>query len=256
MILVIDIGNTNIKLGVFDGNTLKCSWRMRSDTLRTGDEYGISLMQFLKSENIERDDIKGSIMSSVIPQLNYTIEHMLNYYTQTTPIVISPGVKTGLNLKYDNPRELGSDRIVTSVAAAKKYKPPLIVVDFGTATTFNAISANNEFLGGCILPGVKSSLEVFTSQTAKLPRIEFQKPKTVICRTTVANLQAGVIYGLVGQVNHILRQMKAEMGDENIKVIATGGLSELVADETDIDVIDRPLSLYGLKMIYDLNRRG
>ncbi len=253
MILVIDIGNTNVKMGVFKGNELIKSWRMHSDAQRTGDEYGISLKQAFQEEGIRSADIEGSILSSVIPQMNYTIEHMLNYYTGTKPLMVSPGVKTGLNIKYDNARELGSDRIITSVAAVKKYGAPVIVVDFGTATTFNAVNERKEFLGGCIVPGIKTAVDALTAKAAKLPRVEFQKPKTVICRSTIANIQSGLINGTIGTVNYILRLMKREMGSESVKVVATGGLAELVKDETDIDVVDRTLSLYGLKYLYDLN---
>lgn len=254
MVLALDVGNTNIKIGLFDGDDLVFSWRMATDLLRTADEYGISLMQLLSSGNIKAEDIEGTIVSSVIPQLNYTIEHMLDYYLHSKPIMVGPGVKTGLNIMYENPREVGSDRIVNSVCAYNKYGGPVIVVDFGTATTFNAISKDGRFLGGCICPGVKTAVEALVNATAKLPTIELVKPAKVINKSTVTNMQAGATYGVVGQVRYILETMKKEMGEKNIKVVATGGLSELVKDEVGlIDVVDRRLSLLGIKMVYDLN---
>jgi type III pantothenate kinase len=254
MILGLDVGNTNIKIGVYDGKKMLHSWRLATDFSKTADEYGIALIQLLESEGIAPKDIEGSIMSSVIPQLNYTVSHMLDYYFNATPIMVGPGVKTGLNIKYENPREVGSDRIVNSVSAFKKYGGPVIVVDFGTATTFNAINGKGEFLGGCICAGVKTSTDALTTAAAKLPRIELVRPPSVIGKTTISNMQAGIVYGLVGQVKHILQLMKYEMNEDNIKVVATGGLSELVQEDKDlIDIFDRRLSLNGLKIIYDLN---
>lgn len=254
MVLALDVGNTNIKIGLFDGDELIFSWRMATDLSRTADEYGISLMQLLSSGNVKAEDIEGTIVSSVIPQLNYTIEHMLDYYLHSKPIMVGPGVKTGLNILYENPREVGSDRIVNSVCAFNKYGGPVIVVDFGTATTFNAISKDGKFLGGCICPGVKTAVEALVNATAKLPTIELVKPAKVINKSTVTNMQAGATYGAVGQVRYIIETMKKEMGEKHVKVVATGGLSELIKDEVGlIDVVDRRLSLLGIKMVYDLN---
>ena len=254
MVLAFDVGNTNIKIGVFDGDDMIYSWRMATDLLRTADEYGIALMQLLQSGGITPSQITGTIVSSVIPQLNYTIEHMITYYLHSKPLMVGPGIKTGLNIQYENPREVGADRIVNSVCAYNKYGGPVIVVDFGTATTFNAISKDGRFLGGCICPGVKTSLDALVRSTAKLPTIELAKPKQVICKTTVSNMQAGITFGVIGQVRYILETMKKEIGEKNIKVVATGGLSELVKDEVGlIDIVDRRLSLLGIKMIYDLN---
>lgn len=254
MVLAFDIGNTNIKIGLFDGDDMIYSWRMATDLVRTADEYGIALMQLLQSGGIAASQITGTIVSSVIPQLNYTIEHMIDYYLHSKPLMVGPGIKTGLNIQYENPREVGADRIVNSVCAFNKYGGPVITVDFGTATTFNAISKDGKFLGGCICPGVKTSVEALVNSTAKLPTIELVKPKSVICKNTVSNMQAGVTFGVIGQVRYILEAMKREMGEKNIKVVATGGLSELVKDEVGIiDIVDRRLSLLGIKMVYDLN---
>ena len=254
MVLALDVGNTNIKIGLFDGDEMIQSWRMATDLVRTADEYGIALMQLLRSGGVEPSQIDGTIVSSVIPQLNYTIEHMRDCYLHTKRLMVGPGITAGLNIQYENPREVGSDRIVNSVCAYNKYGGPVIVVDFGTATTFNAISRDGRFLGGCICPGVKTSVEALVNATAKLPTIELVKPSRIIGKTTVTNMQAGVTYGVVGQVRYILETMKKEMGEKNIKVVATGGLSELVKDEVGlIDVVDRRLSLLGIKMIYDVN---
>ena len=254
MVLAFDVGNTNIKIGLFEGDDMIYSWRMATDLVRTADEYGIALMQLLQSGGITPSQISGTIVSSVIPQLNYTIEHMISYYLHSKPLMVGPGIKTGLNIQYENPREVGADRIVNSVCAYNKYGGPVITVDFGTATTFNAISKDGKFLGGCICPGVKTSVEALVKSTAKLPTIELAKPKHVICKNTVNNMQAGVTFGVIGQVRYILEVMKKEMGEKNIKVVATGGLSELVKDEVGlIDVVDRRLSLLGIKMVYDMN---
>ena len=254
MILCLDVGNTNIKAGVFKAGELLNSWRVAADYNKTADEYGIALIELLKSAGISPKDIRGAIVASVIPQLNYTLEHMLDYYFKAKPIMVSSDVKTGLDFKYENPRELGADRIVNSVCAFKKYGGPLIVVDFGTATTFNAISSKGEFLGGCICPGVKTSLESLVKSAAKLPRIELVKPKSVIGRNTIASMQSGAVFGLAGQVRNIVGLIKEEMNEPNVKVVATGGLSEFVREEKGlIDIYDRRLSLDGLKMVYDLN---
>ena len=257
MLLVIDIGNTNIKLGVYNGDELVTSWRMSVKVTRTSDEFGISMLNLFASEKMSFEDIDGIIMSSVVPSLNYTIEHACEYYMHLTPLVIGVGIKTGLNIKYSNPGELGADRIVNSVAAYKLHGGPCIIVDFGTATTFNAISKNGEFLGGCIAPGIKSSLESLTNNAAKLPRVELTKPENIINKNTISNIQAGTIYGFTGLVDYIVKKMKAQIGDANVKVIATGGLSELIVDEKKdiIDVVDRYLTLKGLKFIYDMNKQ-
>ena len=227
MVLALDVGNTNIKIGLFDNDEMIHSWRMATDLVRTADEYGIALMQLLSSGGVTPSQIEGTIVSSVIPQLNYTIEHMLDYYLHMKPIMVGPGIKTGLNIQYENPKEVGSDRIVNSVCAFNKYVGPVIVVDFGTATTFNAISKDGRFLGGCICPGVKTSVEALVNATAKLPTIELVKPSKVICKNTITNMQAGVTFGVVGQVRYILETMKKEMGEKNIKVVHVPGTFEL-----------------------------
>lgn len=256
MLLVIDVGNTNIKLGVYKEDKLVTSWRMSVKVTRTSDEFGITMLNLFASEGMTFSDIDGIIMSSVSPSLNYTIEHACEYYMKIKPIVIGVGIKTGLNIKYSNPQELGADRIVNSVAAYKLYGGPCIIVDFGTATTFNVISDKGEFLGGCIAPGIKSSLDSLVNNAAKLPRVELTKPDNVINKNTIANIQAGTIYGFTGLVDYIVKKMKEETGFSDMKVIATGGLSQLVVNEKEdiIDVVDRYLTLKGLKFIFDMNK--
>ncbi len=254
MILAIDIGNTNIKFGVFDKDKLTASYRVSSRQTATADEYGVALSSLLASDGIEKKEIKGIIISSVIPSLNYTIEHMCDYFFKVKPIMVGPGTKTGINVKVDNTKEVGADRMVNSVAAYKKYGGPIIVIDFGTATTFNAITGAGEFIGGAISPGIKSSLDSLVNNTAKLPRIELESPRHAIAKNTVTNMQAGIVYGFAGLTEFIVKKMKSELKEENIKVVATGGLGELISKEVGcIDVVDRTLTLEGLYYLYNLN---
>ena len=257
MILCIDIGNTNIKYGVFDGENLVASFRVASKRSSTADEYGVIVRDLLLSASIDRDMIDGIIMSSVIPQLNYTMEHMCEYYLGRKPLVVGPGIKTGINLIVDNPREVGADRIVNSVAAYKLYggKKPVICIDFGTATTFNVIGRHGELLGGVIAPGIKGSLDSLVNGTAKLPNIELELPGRVICRDTVTNMQAGLLYGFAGLVDGIVARIRRELGvrKNECVVVATGGLGTIIAEESDIDITDRTLTLVGLRLLYEMN---
>ena len=256
MILTLDIGNTNMKTALFDGMEMKQYWRLSTNRNRTSDEFGICLMNLLAYHGIDNGSIEGIIMSSVVPQINFTIEHMCRNYFGMEPMKIEPGVKTGINIKYENPRELGSDRIANAVAAYELYGGPCITIDFGTATSFGAISAKGEFLGGAICPGLKLAADALTENTAKLPRFELMKPECVIGRNTVANMQAGIVYGYIGQIKYLVNRMKKEMDVPNIKVIATGGLAVLVAGESSvIDVMDGLLTLKGLRLIYEKNRQ-
>ena len=254
MILTLDIGNTNIKTALFEGMEMKEYWRLSTNRNRTSDEYGMAMMNLLKHYDIDVAQVEGIMMSSVVPQINFTIEHMCRNYFGMEPMKIEPGVKTGINIKYENPRELGSDRIANAVAAYELYGGPCITIDFGTATSFGAISARGEFLGGAICPGLKLAADALTERTAKLPRFELVKPDNVIGRNTVANMQAGIVYGYIGQIKYLVDRMKREMGVEGIKVIATGGLAVLVAGESSaIDVMDGLLTLKGLRLIYEKN---
>lgn len=256
MIFVIDIGNTNIKYGVFEGDKIVASFRVASKKSSTADEYGTVVRDLLLSGGINREQIEGVIVSSVIPQLNYTIEHMCEYYLGKKPVMIGPGVKTGLNIKVDNPREVGADRIVNSVAAFKKYggQKPVICIDFGTATTFNVITETGEFIGGVIAPGIKGSLDSLVSSAAKLPNVELELPEKIIAKNTVTNMQAGLLYGFAGLVENVVLKMKRELGRDAF-VVATGGLSETIIKELpSVNAIDRTLTLDGLKILYDMNK--
>ncbi len=252
MIIVLDVGNTNTKIGIFDGDELALSLRLSSSMSKTGDEYGFYLVGMLKNKNISPSDITGGIISSVNPNLNYTFEHMLGFYFGVKPYIVGAGVKTGINVKYDNPKEVGADRIVGSVAAYNIYGGPCIVIDCGTATTFNVVSANGEYLGGAIAAGLKSSADALYTGTAKLPKVELTVPKNVIGKTTITNMQSGLVYGYVSMIEGMVARIKKEIGKE-VKVIATGGLSEIVSSCSNvIDVVDRTLTLKGLKIVYDL----
>lgn len=254
MILVMDVGNTNIKIGLFQDKKLIDSWRLSSKVTRTSDEYGIVMDEMFRNRGYATKDVTGCIISSVIPALNYTLEHMCVYYFDIKPLIVGPGVKTGLNIKYDDPKEVGSDRIVNSVAAYNIYGGNCIVIDFGTATTFNVINANGEFLGGAICAGINMSRDGLMQNAAKLPGVELKKPKNVIGKNTIANMQSGLIYGFVGMIEYLVGRMKQELNVEKVTVVATGGFSKLVSSESSvIDYIDKTLTLEGLRMIYELN---
>jgi type III pantothenate kinase len=255
MILVFDVGNTNIVLGVYKDKELMDYWRIATDTQKTSDEYGILIKQLFTHENYKMEDMEAVVISSVVPPIMYTLEHMTRKYFNREPLVIGPGIKTGMNIKYDNPKEVGADRIVNAVAGYEIYGGPLIIVDFGTATTYCAISKNGEYLGGAISPGVRISMDALYQKTAKLPRVELVKPETVICKNTITSIQSGVIFGYIGQVDYIVKRMKKELGSDNVKVIATGGLSKLIASESEtIDVVNGMLTLEGLRIIYERNK--
>ena len=256
MIICIDIGNTNVKYAIFDGDQLKFSFRVATDMKRTSDEYGAQLVSMLAFNGVSAEDVTGGIFSSVVPSLDYTIDHMLRLYLGIVPKQIAPGLKTGLSMRADNAREVGADRIVNNVSAIKKYGAgkPIVVVDFGTATTFNIINAKYEFIGGVIAPGIRGSLDSLVSGTAKLPRVEIEAPKSVIATNTVTNMQAGIVFGFAGLVEFIVKKIKAELKTEDVITVATGGFSEIIAKETKcIDVIDKMLTLNGLIYLYDLN---
>jgi type III pantothenate kinase len=258
VILVLDVGNTNTVLGVFKEKELLVEWRLSTDAKKTADEYGIQVMQLFYQRNIGTELIRGVIISSVVPNIMYSIEHMIRKYFKLTPMVVGPGIKTGINVKYDNPKEVGADRIVNAVSAHEIYKRSLILIDFGTATTFCAISKDANYLGGTICPGIKIASEALFERAAKLPRVELIKPDTVICKNTISSMQAGIIYGYIGQVDYIVSKMKIEMvnmGEEEPYVVATGGLAKVISeDSTTIDDVYANLTLEGLRMIYEKNK--
>ncbi len=254
MILAMDIGNTNIKTALFDGKEMFKYWRMSTSITSTSDEYGIRLTSMFDHEKVPTDVVDGIVVSSVVPTINYTIDHMLQNYFGRVPLFVAPGVKTGINIRYENPRELGSDRIANAVATYEEYGGPTIFIDFGTATTFGVVDAEGSFLGGAICPGIKLSSEALVTGTAKLPRFELARPEHVIGRTTLSNLQSGMYYGYVGLVRNIVRKIRQELGEEAY-VVATGGMALMIAEESKaIDKLDGLLTLKGLRMIYERNR--
>ena len=255
MLLVFDVGNTNMVIGIYKDKSLVKDWRICTDIHKTSDEYGMLIGNLLAHDNIDIKSIDDVIISSVVPNVMHALENFCIKYCEKKPMIVGPGIKTGLNIKYDNPKQVGADRIVNAVAAIEKYGSPLIIVDFGTATTFCAISDKAEYLGGTICPGLKISSEALFNGAAKLPRVELIKPGKTICKATLEAMQAGIIYGYVGQVEKIISMMKKELGSEDIKVVATGGLSSLIHSETDsIDHIDKFLTLEGLRLIHLKNK--
>lgn len=255
MLLAVDVGNTNIVLGVYQGRELKVSWRISTNREQTGDEYGIIFKNLFAQAGIDDSQLSGMIVSSVVPPLMFSLEEMAKRYFRFDPLVVGPGMKTGLNIKIDNPREVGADRIVNAVAGIELYGGPLIIVDFGTATTFDAISRNGEYLGGAIAPGISISTEALFQRAAKLPRVELIKPKRVIGRDTISSMQSGIIYGFIGQVDGIVKRMTQEF-PEKPKVVATGGLAALlVADSETLEIVNPLLTLEGLLIIYERNKQ-
>lgn len=254
MILVVDVGNTNIVMGIYQGKELVNSWRLSTSKDKTSDEYGIQIRQLFDYAHVKKDDIEAIVISSVVPPLMPALEEMAHKYFDIKPLIVGPGVKTSMPIKYDYPKEVGADRIVNAVGAYELYGGPLIVVDFGTATTFDAISANGEYLGGAIAPGIGISTEALYTRAAKLPRIELIKPKTVIGKNTVMSMQAGIVFGFIGQTNDIINRMKKEIGGK-VYVVATGGWAWLISGESDcIDVVNPDLTLEGLRIIYERNK--
>ena len=255
MLLAINVGNTNIRFGVYEGKKMTAHWKLATNRSWTADEFGMHFVNFFNYEKLSISDIEAVIIASVVTPIMFSFEHAIEKYLKKKPIIIGPGVKTGINIKYENPRELGADRIANAVAAYELYGGPAIVVDFGTATTFNAISSKGEFLGGASCLGIMISAEAQYQRTAKLPKIDLAKHDSAIGRNTAVSMQLGVFHGYVGQVNHLVSKIKQEMKEENIKVIATGGLAKFIAPEAEsIDEVNGRLVLEGLRIIYEKNR--
>lgn len=254
MILVIDVGNTNITCGVYEGETLKTTFRITTKIPRTSDEYGMMLTDLLKMNGIEKKQIEGCIIASVVPKVMHALNSACIRYIECNPLVVGPGTKTGIKITTDNPREIGADRIVDVVAAYEKYGGPVLVMDFGTATTYDLVTEDGCFGVGITAPGIGISAKALWEDTAKLPEIEIKKPKSILAKETVSSMQAGLVYGQIGQTEYIVGQVKKESGLSNLKVVATGGLGRIIADETDvIDIYDKTLTLDGLRIIYQKN---
>lgn len=263
MLLVFDIGNSNIVLGTFEGKKLMRHWRISTDRQKTGDEYGMIINNLFTYQGIRMNDIKAIIISSVVPPLVVPMVKMCERYFHIRPLVVGPGIRTGIRLRYENPRAIGADRIVNVVGAFEEYGGPLIVIDIGTATTFDVVANNGDFIGGVIAPGIGTSSDALFQRAAQLPRIELVPPKQIICRNTIQGMQAGIIFGYVGQIDEIVRRIKAEMaekyvaegGQENIQVVATGGFARMIAKESaTIDHVDHFLTLEGLRALYERNQ--
>ena len=254
MLLVVDVGNTNTVLGLFDGAELVHDWRIRTVVDHTVDEYGMLIYNLYKTSRISSRKIRDIIISCVVPPMLNILEPLCRKYFSLKPLIVGPGVKTGMPIFYDNPKEVGADRIVNAVAGYEKYKQDLIIVDFGTATTFDYVSARGEYMGGCITPGIMISSEALFERAAKLPRVELSKPRSIVAKDTVSSMQAGIMYGYAGLVDGICERMKAEV-KSNPLVVATGGLAKIVAPETrNINVVDDMLTLEGLRIIYLRNK--
>ena len=256
MILVVDVGNTNITYGVFDGDELVSTFRMMSKTPRTSDEYGIMIREMLKKNDIDRQTIEGICVASVVPNIMHSLLGGLSKYVNESILSVGAGIKTGIKIITEAPTEIGPDRIVDAVGAYVKYGGPMLVIDFGTATTYDYITDKGEFAAGITAPGLRISAKALWEDTAKLPEIEIKKPKSIMAQETISSMQAGLVYGQIGQTEYIINQVKKESGRDDLKVVATGGLGRIIADETDmIQVYDPMLTLEGLRFIYDKNRK-
>jgi type III pantothenate kinase len=250
MLLVIDIGNSNIVCGIFEGQTLLSHWRLATDQRRTDDEYGMLFLSLLERASYNATQVTGAILSSVVPVLTSTFEDMVQTYFLHSPVIVTPEINSGLTLRYANPKEIGSDRIVTAAAAHDRYHANVIIVDFGTATTFCIVTKAGEYLGGVIAPGLGISAETLFTRTAKLPKVEIIRPKSVVGTDTVSGIQSGLLFGYVGLVEGVLRRIEQELGF-SCRVVATGGLSTIIARETESIHEVRPLlTLEGLELLY------
>lgn len=256
MILVIDVGNTNITFGVYEGKKLLTTFRMMSKMQRTSDEYGIGMRELLRINRVDYERLEGTIIASVVPNVMHALLNGVRRYLKTEPLIVGVGIKTGIRITSENPREIGPDRIVDVVAAYEKYGGPVLVLDFGTATTYDLVTQDGRFGVGITAPGIRICARALWEDTAKLPEIEIKKPDSILARETVSSMQAGLVYGQIGQTEYIVNQVKKETGYTDLKVVATGGLGRIIADETDaIDVYDSSLTLDGLRILYEKNRK-
>ena len=261
MLLAVDIGNSNTVLGVFKDGKLLTNWRIETDPNKSADEYGMLVTQLFSYESLEMSGVKDVIISTVVPSVLFTMQHMVQKYFNKRAIVVESGVKTGLIVKYDNPKQVGADRIVNAVAAYNKYGGPLIIIDFGTATTFCAVSEHAEYLGGTIAPGLKIASEALFEKTSMLPKVELDEPGQTICKNTIQSMQSGLVYGHMGMVEYMVKNMRKELeglteSGKPVTVVATGGLASMIENGVDcIDYVDKMLTLEGLEIIYRKNRK-
>lgn len=252
MVVTIDVGNSNITIGLFAGDVIKGTFRMTTKIPRTSDEYGIFFTDLLTARKIDTREVKAVIIASVVPDVMHSLTSGILKYFHVKPIIVGPGIKTGIKIATENPRELGADRIVDAVAAYELYGGPVLVIDFGTATTHDLVTADGSLVAGVTSPGLRISANALWNNAAKLPEIEIRKPDSILAKNTVTSMQAGLIYGCIGQTEYIIRKMKEEAGLDDMKVVATGGLGKIISQETDaIDEYDPELTLKGLKLIYD-----
>ncbi|MCM1101903.1 MAG: type III pantothenate kinase [Clostridium sp.] len=257
MILVVDVSNTHISFGVYEQEELKATFRLMAETPHTSDEYGIAITRLLEHNRIDPETLSGSVVASVVPAVMHSLLGALSRYIGTKPLIVGPGVKTGIRIATEDPRAIGADRIADAVAAYTKYGGPVLVLDFGTATTYDLITAEGSFTAGITAPGIRISAEALWTRTAKLPDIELKMPESILAGETVSSMQAGIMYGQIGQTEYVIRKVREESKFHDLKVVATGGLGRLIADETKaIDIYDPSLTLDGLRMIYDKNRKN
>lgn len=257
MLLAIDVGNTNITCGIFDGEKMLSTFRLTTKQTRTSDEFGITMLNLITNNALSVDDVTDIIVASVVPKINYSLYSALIKYFDITPIEVGPGIKTGIRLQLDNPRQVGADRIVDAVAAYEIYGGPVIVIDFGTATTYDLVTEDGTLIGGATAPGAQTSASALWDAAAKLPEVEIRKPDTVLAKETIPSMQAGIYYSQIGQTEMIIRQIRKESGLENIKAVATGGLGALIMAGTEtIDIYDPALTLRGLQIIFEKQKNA
>ena len=256
MVLALDVGNTNITCGVFEGDDLRASFRITTKMPRTSDEYGMMLCNLIEKNELEVEDIKDAIICSVVPNVMHSLQGGVVKYLHITPLIVEAGIKTGIRIVTPNPQQIGADRIVDAVAAYELYGGPVLVLDYGTATTYDLVDATGAFLGGITAPGIRISAKALWEDAAKLPEIEIKKPDNILGKDTITSMQSGLVYGQIGQTEYIIKKVKEEVGIKDLKVVATGGLGRIIANETDaIDVYDPTLTLKGIHLVYKKQNR-
>lgn len=256
MILTVDVGNTNINFGIYDAEKMVVMFKLTSKVNRTSDEFGTAIRELMSLNNIEKEEIEGVIIASVVPNVMHALTTAIQRYIGLKPLIVGPGIKTGIMIATENPKEMGADRIADAVAAYYNYGGPVLVLDFGTATTYDLVTEDGSLVVGITAPGIRISAKALWEDTAKLPEIEIKKPASILAKETVSSMQAGLVYGQIGQTEYIIEKVKEESGLKDLKVVATGGLGSIISDETrKIDVYDKFLTLDGLRMIYEKNHR-